>query len=235
TMDAAPDRASALTRDQVIASRAAIEAKLGKSEQALATYKRLSDPSRYSYRMGLLAERLGHIEEARALLEATITSGTNQSEIEAARGRLAGETYRKNLDPRPRLRPPHPRPREQLDRRCGHDLPRDPRPEGAILGGRDRDPRKALGSRCALGESLLRSPASVRGPGPTRRPARADPARGRASAREVRHRRPLPEGVRGRVSRGRREDPHAHRVRHGPARAAPDRSDPLAPRVRGQT
>ena len=95
TMDAAPDRASALTRDEVIASRAAIEAKLGKSEQALATYKRLSDPSRYSYRMGLLAERLGHIEEARALLEATITSGTNQSEIEAARGRLAGETYRK--------------------------------------------------------------------------------------------------------------------------------------------
>lgn len=93
--DAAGERTFALTRDEVIATRAAIEAKLGKNEDALASYARTSDPTRYSYQMALVAERLGRIDQARALLEKTIASGTNPAEIDSARARLAGDTYRK--------------------------------------------------------------------------------------------------------------------------------------------
>ena len=89
------DARPAYSRDEVIAARAAAQSRLGRNEEALATYQRMGDPVRYTYQMALVNEKLGNVEEARALLTKVATTGLVPAEVEAAKSRLETETYRK--------------------------------------------------------------------------------------------------------------------------------------------
>jgi tetratricopeptide (TPR) repeat protein len=89
----AKDRTFAYSRDEVLAALAAEQTNLGKDEEALGAYLRISDPTRYFYRMAIAAEHVGRLDEARGWLEKVAAAGTNESE--AARSRLEQEPYRK--------------------------------------------------------------------------------------------------------------------------------------------
>ena len=93
--DASGERTFGVTRDEVLSARATYEARLGKTEDAFNTYTRMKDPKRQYYKMALLLERLGRTEEARAHLEKTVATSTDTSEVDAAKARLASDTYRK--------------------------------------------------------------------------------------------------------------------------------------------
>lgn len=85
----------AYSHDEVLAARAASQSRLGRNEDALASYSRMSDPGRYTYQMALVKEKLGRLEEARTLLEKVAVTGLVPSEVEAAKARLESEPYRK--------------------------------------------------------------------------------------------------------------------------------------------
>lgn len=95
-LDAVRDRSFAYSRDEVLAARGASLSRLGRNEEALAAFGKVSDPDRFAYSIGIVQEKLGHVEEARRLLEKVVASGSNSTEVEAARRRLAQEPYRKN-------------------------------------------------------------------------------------------------------------------------------------------
>jgi tetratricopeptide (TPR) repeat protein len=90
-----PAARPAYSHDEVLAARAASQSRLGHNADALASYARMSDSGRYTYQMAIVNEKLGHIEEARALLQKVAVTGLVPAEVEAAKARLETETYRK--------------------------------------------------------------------------------------------------------------------------------------------
>lgn len=84
----------AFSHDEVLAARAAAQSRLGRNEDALATYRRMGDASRYAYQVALVNEKMGNVEAARALLEKVAVTGLVPAEVEAAKARLETEPYR---------------------------------------------------------------------------------------------------------------------------------------------
>ena len=95
-LETATDRSFAYTKDEVFAARGVSLSRLGRNDEALAAFGKVSDPDRFAYPIAIVQERLGHVEEARRLLEKIVASGSNSTEVESARRRLAQDPYRKN-------------------------------------------------------------------------------------------------------------------------------------------
>ena len=96
---AATDRTYAYTRDEIIAARAAAQSRLGRSEDALKTYKAASVPALHSYQMALLARGWDELKKrARSSSKSRLPARSPPSR--AAKARLAQDPYRKSPDRR---------------------------------------------------------------------------------------------------------------------------------------
>ena len=88
-----PDRPFGVTRDDVVLAMGREQFRLGRYEEALASFRSLSHPEEHAWDMGLAVERLGRTDEAAKLFRRVVESGSNPTVVEEARRRLEAPPY----------------------------------------------------------------------------------------------------------------------------------------------
>ena len=92
-MEHQPERTFGVSRDELLSSLGKEQFRLGRFEDALASFSKLSNTDPYAYEIALTNDRLGRQAEAARLFHQVVEKGADPQQVDDARRRLASPSY----------------------------------------------------------------------------------------------------------------------------------------------